>query len=107
VRAHTSNIRSIAWSPDGRRIASSSVDSLVKVWDAATGGEMMTFDLEGWVQTVAWSPDGTRLAAVDESEKAVHIWDARKALNVDWTKRQSAPQEPDDVTRNSPPTTDH
>ncbi|MEX2317455.1 MAG: protein kinase [Pirellulales bacterium] len=107
VRAHTSNIRSIAWSPDGRRIASSSEDSLVKIWDAATGREMLTFDLEGWVQTVAWSPDGARLAAVDESEKAVHIWDARKALNVDWSRRQSAPQEFGETSPDSPTTTDN
>jgi WD40 repeat protein len=50
---------------------------------------MLAFDLDGWVQTVAWSPDGTRLAAVDESENAVHIWDARQALGVDWAERQA------------------
>jgi WD40 repeat protein len=108
VRAHTSNIRSIAWSPDGRRIASSSEDSLVKVWDAATGRELLSFDLDSWVQTVAWSPDGTRLAAVDESEKkAVHIWDARKALGVDWKNRLSASKELYEISQDSSTTTDN
>ena len=51
-------------SPDGRRLASGSQDYTVKVWDAATGQEILTLK-KGFVVpvSVAFSPDGQRLAA--------------------------------------------
>jgi WD40 repeat protein len=48
---------SVAWSPDGRRLATASWDQTAKVWDAASGQEVLT--LRGHtdrVVSVAWSP---------------------------------------------------
>jgi WD40 repeat protein len=62
----------VAWLPDGTRLASSSRDSTVRLWDAATGAALAT--LNGHTEAVisgAWSPDGTRLASADET---VRIW---------------------------------
>jgi WD40 repeat protein len=67
----------LAFSSDGRRIASASDDETVKVWDAGTGQETLT--LKGHtdeVRGIAFSPDG-RLIASASSDGTVKIWDAR------------------------------
>lgn len=76
---HSQTVRSVAFSPDGARIAS--VDQTVKVWDAATGQETLALDGHaGPVWSVGFSPDGHRLASGGGTigkPSEVRIWDAR------------------------------
>ena len=61
-RGHTDWVRSVAFSPDGKRVLTGSDDSTAKLWDAETGQEIRTFrGHTGWLSSVAFSPDGKRV----------------------------------------------
>ena len=73
---HTAEVVGIAFSPDGRRIASASFDRTIKLWDTATGSEVFT--LRGHTSgllVLAFSPDGRRIVsgAIDTTAR---VWDA-------------------------------
>jgi serine/threonine protein kinase len=73
---HTREVYGVAWSPDGKRIASASVDSTIQVWDATTGGHVLTYRGHATaLLTVAWSPDGKRIAS-GSLDWTVQVWDA-------------------------------
>ena len=84
LTGHNGRVSSVAFSPDGTRLASASGNGSgtpgepgeVKVWDATSGQEILT--LKGHtdrVTSIAFSPDGKRLASAS-SDRTVKVWDA-------------------------------
>ena len=63
VLAHEDTILQLVYSPDGSRLASSSADRSVKIWNAATLAELHATTEPDWVMALAYSPDGSRVAA--------------------------------------------
>lgn len=83
VRGHNTAVASVAFSPDGKRIASGSgvwqgkEPGEVKIWDAFTGQELLVCKGSvNQVMSVAFSPDGLRLAA-GSFDGSVHVWNAQ------------------------------
>ncbi|EMD37410.1 hypothetical protein CERSUDRAFT_49856 [Gelatoporia subvermispora B] len=78
MSGHTGVVMSVAFSPDGTRIASGSRDGTVRIWDARTG-DMLMDPLEGHDNTVtcvAFSPDGTQIASCS-FDRTIRLWNAR------------------------------
>lgn len=67
VHPGQTEVYAVAWSPDGKRIASgSSEEDTLQVWDAATGRTLFSYKApHGKLMPFAWSPDGRRLALAD------------------------------------------
>ena len=76
LQVQAGNIHEIAWSPDGRYLASGNPDGQIAVWDVETGRLHHRLDRgDQLVWSVAWSPDGKRLAS-GSHQGIVGIWDA-------------------------------
>ncbi|KDQ13032.1 hypothetical protein BOTBODRAFT_175902 [Botryobasidium botryosum FD-172 SS1] len=78
---HDEYVTSVAYSPDGSRIVSGSHDASVRVWDIATGAEVLP-PLRGHdddVRSVAFSPDGSKILSGGDS---IRIWDAASGASV-------------------------
>jgi len=68
---HTSYVYSVAWSPDGSSIASSSADGTIQIWNAFLGQRSVTFLDRS--TSITWSARGPFIAAGD-SNGLVNLW---------------------------------
>ncbi|KAI1428210.1 WD40 repeat-like protein [Xylaria sp. FL1777] len=94
LRGHTDWVRTVAFSPDGRLLASGSDDGTALIWDVETGNLQHKLEPEdGWVYAVTFSSqrDLSRswLVAVG-SETSVTLWNANKGRLLDTLKEHSS-----------------
>ncbi|KAF1955561.1 WD40 repeat-like protein, partial [Byssothecium circinans] len=86
-------VTSVAFSAQGDRLASASVDGTVQVWDAKTGRALHTLrGYMSWVTSVAFLVQGNPLASA-LWDKIVRLWDAKTGQSLQtlegygWTQR--------------------
>ncbi|MFO0950296.1 MAG: sigma-70 family RNA polymerase sigma factor [Isosphaeraceae bacterium] len=98
---HEDEITCLALAPDGKTLASGSVDATVKLWDLESFRERAT--LRGHsapVVGLSFSPDGGLLASTDEGQ-TLKVWDAasgRERVSITWLPAEDVP-----VTPGTPP----
>jgi WD40 repeat protein len=83
LQGHAGLVGSVAFSPDGKTLASGSQNRTIKLWDVATGEEQAT--LKGhtdMVLSVAFSPDGKTLAS-GSMDKTIKLWDVATGKQSD------------------------
>ena len=74
LRGHTDVVTSVAYSPDGKILASGSQDGSVRLWTASTGLLLGELIRQGPISSLVFSPDGAKLA-VGTDWGQVHLWD--------------------------------
>jgi WD40 repeat protein len=82
LKGHSGSVRAMAFSRDGKLLASASRDKTVKLWDVGSGAELQT--LRGhldWVNAMAFSQDGKILASAS-SDGTVKLWDASSGAEL-------------------------
>ncbi|HEX4945411.1 MAG TPA: TIR domain-containing protein, partial [Blastocatellia bacterium] len=78
LKGHSDSVWSVAFSPDGRMLASGSWDGSAKLWEVASGQEKATLTGYGYsVESVVFSPDGRTLASGsgDNRIRTITLWD--------------------------------
>ncbi|NTX08560.1 WD40 repeat domain-containing protein [Myxococcus sp. CA040A] len=86
MAGHEGEVRGLAWSADGTRLASGSRDHDARIWDVETGALLKEFPgQEGQVTSVAFSPDG-RLLATGNLGWRVHVFDVDSGRAVKTLK---------------------
>jgi WD40 repeat protein len=90
LRGHTRELMSVAFSPDGMRIVTGSVDGTAKVWEAASGKELLTLKGGHWITAVAFSPNGQRIVTSSADQTAT-VWGAASGEKLLTLRGHRAP----------------
>jgi WD40 repeat protein len=82
LNGHSETVFTVTFSPDGKRIVSGSLENSPKVWDVATGQEVLSLQgHSGATVCAAFSPDGKQIASGSD-DTTVKVWDAETGQEI-------------------------
>ncbi len=86
LKGHTDNINALAFTPNGKMLASGSDDGTIRLWDASTGTELLSLSSEK-IQKLAFSENRKMLASVSK-DGIIHLWDIATGKQLSSLKGQ-------------------
>jgi WD40 repeat protein len=86
---HRSPVEAVAFSQDGRRVATGTFDGVARVWEVTSGSEIALVEHRGPVSAVAFSPDGERVAS-SSYDGTARVWEAANGKELARIKHASA-----------------
>ncbi len=81
-KGHSDSVNSVAFSPDGKTLASGSYDDTIRLWDANSGEHIQTLTRHtDDINSIAFSPDGSTLAS-GSSDGTIRLWEADTGRHI-------------------------
>ncbi len=82
LRGRAGDVNAVAFSPDGKVLASGNADHTIKLWDLAAAAELRTLrGHSGTVYFVAFAPDGRSLASAS-ADRTIKVWDVASGAEL-------------------------